>query len=455
MVGGSGATLQCIEAGVPYGTWQYRVTPVLNTFTGTASTTSAPVTVATAAPVLSTVTAQNPSGVQTSGDIQVTWVAVGGATGYNVYRRVSGGVYDFSSPRNGATPISAGTTYTDPGSSLSPATTYQYVIRAVAATPAVESASSNEQSAASISRPPAPTGVTATAAAAAVVTVAWSSVAGTVGYNVYRRTSAGAYNFAAPLNGITPLAALVSADLTAVNAVSYRYTVRSVILGAGGAQVESANGTESTVVTADSVPPAAPSAVSVTSGGNVWGSANCSVASGSRYVNAAGVTAVGVSATIPSLEVGETVVFSATSGANVPATVAASATTVATLNLSPLTDGTVAVSARTKDVAGNLSAAVSTANVVIKDIVAPPLTAGYSGGFLGLDPRVTGSSECGAAIHIVKTSGGNVGAVWDTTIASGSAFNVSVQGPLLGLGSVTYNVTATDRAGNVGSTVGT
>ena len=34
--------------------------------------------------------------------------------------------------------------------------------------------------------------------------VAWATVTGATGYNVYRRTSAGSYNFASPLNGGTP-----------------------------------------------------------------------------------------------------------------------------------------------------------------------------------------------------------------------------------------------------------
>jgi hypothetical protein len=59
-ISGAGATLQCIEAGVPYGAWQYAVTPVLNTFTGAVSAKSTATNVVTAAPVLNTVTAQNP-----------------------------------------------------------------------------------------------------------------------------------------------------------------------------------------------------------------------------------------------------------------------------------------------------------------------------------------------------------------------------------------------------------
>lgn len=448
-ISGGGATSQCVEAGVPYGSWQYSVTPVLNSFTGAASSKSATVGVATAAPVASTAIAQNPAAAQTTGDIQLTWATAGGATGYNVYRRPNGGAYDFGSPRNGATPIGSGTlTYADPGSGLAASTTYEYVVRAVAGAPAAESASSNQKSAATISRPAAPGTVTATPAAAARVDIAWSTVSGAVGYNVYRRTAAGSYNYASPLNGGSPLAALTYADLTGVNATSYFYSVRSVISGLGGAQVESASA-ESASATADSTPLLAPTAVSVTSGGAVLSVATCGVAAGTRYINSAGASAVGVSATIAPPESGETVVFSATSGATVASTVAAGSTTVtATLNLAALTDGTVTLTVRTKDLAGNLSTtARSPANVIIKDTLAP-LTAVYSAVVI-LAPKVTGSAECGAFISVQKTSGGAPDTEW---ITSGITYNIGVG--LLALGG-TYDVTSTDLAGNVSAVIRT
>ncbi|MGH2840522.1 MAG: hypothetical protein ACRDKY_06830 [Solirubrobacteraceae bacterium] len=453
-ISGAATTLQCVEAGVPYGSWQYTVTPLLNTFTGDESAKSATVAVVTAAPTLTTVTAQNPADGEGTGAIQASWSAVAGATGYNIYRRTTG-AFDYSSPLNGATPI-ATTSYTDPGAGLTGGTTYRYVVRAVAGSPSAESASSSELNATAIARPAAPGGVTATAIAGAQVSVAWSSVAGVIGYNVYRRTSAGAYNFSSRLNGATPVAATTYTDTTSVNATTYHYTVRAVISGAAGAQVESLDGTESAAVTADGVAPPAPTAVSVTSGGPIWGSATCSVTSGTRYINAAGQAAVGISATIAAPEAGETVVFSATSSGSTPvtATVAAGSTSVSTsLNLTSLNAGTMTVTARTKDAAGNLSATLGPTNTIIKDVTVPALTATYSGGFLGLDPHISGTSECGATIVATKTAGGNVGAQFSMTIASGTSYTLSVEGPLVGLGSVTYSVTSTDRAGNTSNAV--
>lgn len=453
-ISGAGATLQCVEAGVPYGSWQYTVTPQINTFTGDEGARSAVVAVATPAPALNSVTAQNPASGQATGAIAASWSSVAGATGYNIYRRTTGS-FDYTSPLNGATPL-ATTTYTDPGSGLAGGTTYRYVVRALAGSPAAESASSADLSATAIARPAAPGGVTATAVVAAQVNAAWSSVAGVTGYNVYRRTSAGSYSFSSPLNGATPATGTTYADTTSVNATTYLYTVRAVIIGAGGAQVESLDGTESNAATADGVPPPAPTVVSVTSGGPVWGSATCSVTSGTRYINTAGQASVGVSTTIAAPEAGQTVVFSATSTGSTPvtATVAATGTTVpTTLNLSTLVAGTVTVTARTKDAAGNLSATLAPTNTIIKDVTVPALTATFSNGFLGLDPNIDGASECGATIVATKTAGGNVGATWSTTITSGTSYNIDVEGPLLGLGSVTYSVVSTDRAGNASAAV--
>ena len=160
----------------------------------------------------------NPTSLQVTGSITVTWGAVTGATGYNVYRRVSGGAYAFTAPLNGAVAVT-GTTYEDPGAGVSAATTYDYVVRALAGSPTVESASSAGSSATTITRPAAPAGaVTATAAPAARIDVGWNAVAGVAGYNVYRRTPAGGYDFNAPLNLTTPVTATTYADTTAAEA---------------------------------------------------------------------------------------------------------------------------------------------------------------------------------------------------------------------------------------------
>jgi hypothetical protein len=253
VVAGTAATLSCQEAGVPPGAWRYTVTPVLGTWTGAESPLSAVVAVAPAAPVLTAVTAQNPSAGRPTGDVQVAWGAVAGAEGYNVYRRTTTGAYDVGAPLNGATPVTA-TSFADPGTGLTGWASYAYVVRAVAA--GAQSASSNELTATAIGRPDPPSGVIATLRPAADVEVGWSAVAGADGYNVYRRTGTGAYDFGAPLNGATPATGTTFADASPVHGTTYRYVVRAVRAGAGGVQVESADSAETAAATADGVAPA-------------------------------------------------------------------------------------------------------------------------------------------------------------------------------------------------------
>lgn len=241
---GTAATLSCVEANVPYGRWQYRVTPVIGSFVGTQGPLGAVVAVVLAAPVLTAVTAQNPAAGATNGPVAISWEAVGGATGYNLFRRVSGGSYDVAAPLNGATPLTT-TMYSDTTGTAS--RTYDYVVRAVASPPATVSADSNQRSAQVIARPAAPAGaVTATPGVGGAVAVAWSASSDATGYNVYRRTEAGAFDYATPLNGATPLAATSFSDTTAATGTTYRYVVRGLIIGAGGVQVQSADSLQST-----------------------------------------------------------------------------------------------------------------------------------------------------------------------------------------------------------------
>lgn len=259
---GAAATLTCEETSAPVGSWRYTVTPGLNSWTGPESTQSAAVDVAPPAPALTSVTAQNPTALQTTGDIQIVWGSVSSATGYNLYRRAPGGTYDFSAPVNGSTPLT-GTSYTDPGGGLLAGTTYAYVVRAVAGT--LRSTSSGELSAATISRPAAPTGPTATAAPAGRITVGWSAASGVAGYNVYRRTSTGSYDYTAPLNGASPTTGTTFSDVTAINGTTYRYVVRAVNTGAGGAQVEGTDSAETAAATSDAT---VPTSVTVTDPGS-------------------------------------------------------------------------------------------------------------------------------------------------------------------------------------------
>lgn len=122
LLDGVAATLSCTETSVPLGHWRYTTTPILNSWTGAESTVSAVQTVAPDAP------ASASSSLLPAAGIALSWSAVPGVSGYNVYRRTDIGSYNFSAPLNGGTPI-VGTSFNDT-SSVS-GTSYNYVVRAV------------------------------------------------------------------------------------------------------------------------------------------------------------------------------------------------------------------------------------------------------------------------------------------------------------------------------------
>lgn len=124
-----------------------------------------------------------PSTNSTSNSIIVVWAAVGGVTGYKVYRSTSsGGSYS-------QVGSSTSTSYTD--NNLSNGTTYYYKVSATTST-GVESSQSSYASATIRN---APDGVQATANSSTSITVSWDWVSGVTGYNVYRRVgTSGSYS---------------------------------------------------------------------------------------------------------------------------------------------------------------------------------------------------------------------------------------------------------------------
>jgi fibronectin type 3 domain-containing protein len=111
-------------------------------------------------------------------EIDLTWTAVTGATGYVVLRSTtSGGPYSVvGSPTS--------TSFANTG--LSAATTYYFVLEATAGS--VTSAFSSQASATTI--PPAPTGLTASVASPSEIDLSWTAVPGATGYVILRSTSA-------------------------------------------------------------------------------------------------------------------------------------------------------------------------------------------------------------------------------------------------------------------------
>jgi chitinase len=429
IVSGSAATLSCQEPGVAPGSWQYTVAPVVKTWTGGESPKSAAVAVASVAPSLTSAVAQNPAAGQSTGAVQIDWIAVAGATGYNVYRRAGGGAYNFSAPLNGATPLS-GASYTDPGAGLTGGTSYSYVVRAV--TGGAESASSNELAATAIARPPAPAGATATPAPAAAVAVSWPAVGAASGYNVYRRTLAGAYNYGAPLNGATPRSGTSYADVTAVDGASYRYVIRAVITGAGGAQVESSDSPESTLVTADGV---SPSSVTIVNPGSPLRAA----------VTLSG-TASDAGSGIASLR------FQYTAAGGSSWTDGCSASTSpysCSLNTATIADGLYDLRALATDVAGNATASATVSGRRI-DNTAPVVTMNGPGAYLRATVTLTASAtDAGSGVASTRIQRAPAGSsTWTDVCAAASC---PLDTTTLADGVYDLRAVAIDVAGNTGT----
>lgn len=171
-------------------------------------------------------------------ELDLTWGAVAGATGYNVERSTtSGGPYTtVGSPSS--------TNFSDTG--LNPSTTYFYVV--VAADSSGASVFSSQVSA--LTLPAMPLGITATSVSATVIDLTWGVVGGATGYKVERSlTSGGPYGLA----GSPSVASFADAGLSP--GTTYFYVVQAV--NASGASVLSAEASTITI-------PGAPTGVTAT-----------------------------------------------------------------------------------------------------------------------------------------------------------------------------------------------
>jgi hypothetical protein len=265
-------------------------------------------------------------------------------------------------------------------------------------------------------------------------------------------TCGGTYSsFATVTGGTNPSSPF--ADTTVANAKCYQY--RYLISDNLATQ---ATITSSNVAKVDTSAPAAPSAVTVPGATAAWGSSPACGVTGTHYVTYAGQASVSFSATIAAAEAGETVVFSATSAAPSPVTVTGTASTslgattaTKSLDLSAgaFGEGTITVTARTQDLAGNQSGTTSPAEATVKDTVAAvPTGLAYNDRTLQAD-QITGTAECGAVITAVKTVGGS--STFTSGVQPGGAFTLNVTAQAIS--PFSYNVTSTDRAGNVSTIV--
>jgi large repetitive protein len=290
--------------------------------------------------------------------------------------------------------------------------------------------------------PAAPESVTATPRPGADIEVSWTGSATTAnlaGYDVYRSTGGGWTKQTS-----SPVPATSWTDTSSANNKEYSYRVRAVSTD-GLESVDS----ETATARADSSAPSRPSSVVLANGGG----------NGNAYLNAGNSDSVAVAVTLGGSSVAEnTITLTLTGGgvtvtATAPATEGAGTVTFDGLDASGIPDGSVVLSATASDEAGNTSSART--RTVTKDTVAPDApTASYVDRRGSQADRITGSAEPKASISAAQTVPADVGP-YTATASNGGTYTVTVAavaGSPSSPVTVTYLLTATDAAGNVGGT---
>jgi fibronectin type 3 domain-containing protein len=177
-----------VQSGLSPATTYYYVVSAVNSAgeggvsaEASATTASAPVATAPAAPGGVTATAGTKQ-------VTVAWNAVAGATSYNIYWATTAGV----TPLNGT--LVAGASSPSVVKSLADSTTYYFVVTAVSAagesSPSVQVVAATPAPTPAPTAPAAPTGLTAVGGTSQA-TLSWSQVPGAVSYNLYWSTTPG------------------------------------------------------------------------------------------------------------------------------------------------------------------------------------------------------------------------------------------------------------------------
>ena len=286
--------------------------------------------------------------------------------------------------------------------------------------------------------PAAPASLTATPAPSADIELTWpaSTTTNVAGYDVYRSTG-GSWT-----KRNTSLVTGTSwTDTSSSNGNQYSYRVRAV--SSGTPSFESVDSPTATA-RADSTAPGRPSAVVLANGGGV----------GNAYINLENRASVSVRVTLPSTSLpSDTVeVTISRNGVSVsksaPASSGAGNVTITGIDATPVPDGSVTISARAVDAAGNRSSARS--RTVTKDTTAPNAPTATYDDRDNQNDRITGTCEANATITATRTVPSAAGP-YTATATTGGSYTVTVARVDGSFGSpitVTYLVTATDRAGN-------
>jgi hypothetical protein len=286
--------------------------------------------------------------------------------------------------------------------------------------------------------PAAPATLTATAIAGADIRVDWpaSTTTNVAGYDVYRSTG-GSWT-----KRNTSLVTGTSwTDTSSTNGNQYSYRVRAV--SSGTPSFESVDSPTATA-RADSTAPTRPSAVALANGGG----------QGNAYVNLANRASVSVTVTLPasSLATDTVTVTISRSGTSVSksaqATNGAGTVTITGIDATSVPDGSVTIATTASDAAGNTSSTRSV--TATKDTAAPNAPTATYEDRDNQNDRINGTCEANATITATRTVPSAAGP-YTATATSGGTYTVTVARvdgwtwfPI----TVTYLVTATDRAGN-------
>jgi len=286
--------------------------------------------------------------------------------------------------------------------------------------------------------PAAPASLTATPIPAADIRLDWpaSTTTDLAGYDVYRSTGGTWTKRNASL-----VTATTWTDTSPTNGTEYSYRVRAV--SSGTPSFESVDSPTATA-RADSTAPSRPTAILLANGGG----------QGNAYINLANHASVSVTVTLPSTSVpADTVnVTISRNGVSVsksaPASNGAGQVTITGIDATSVPDGTVTIAATASDAAGNTSSTRST--TATKDTAAPSApTATYEDRDDQTD-RINGTCEANATITATRTVPSAAGP-YTATASSTGMYTVTVarvDGQTWSPITVTYLVTATDRAGN-------
>ena len=294
--------------------------------------------------------------------------------------------------------------------------------------------------------PEAPTGLAAVAGVGGKISLTWTAGTTTTnlaGYYVYR-SSGGAYTNVTA----SPISATSYTDNATVDGTTYTYKIHAV--SSGSPTLESVDSTTATAK-ADATPPGQPTSVSLANGAGA----------GNAYINAANRGSISVSIGLAANSLtSDTVTVTLSDGANsVTATAAGSngagTITVSGINAGSLGDGMVTITAKSTDLAGNVSAVRSV--TVTKDTSAPAApSAAYVDNNNNAADQITGTVEGNAIVTATETTPS--AATFTASAAANGSYTCTVDtvnGRNNAKITVTYVVTATDAAGNVsaGTTV--